>query len=340
MAKRRIAIFSAVALTILMVTFTGSALAGNDNGNGGGGVNAEAIPATHAASPDAGNSANAPGHLQQDPATTKSADAGNSANAPGQVKQDAGMTQTGVGTAETSGDGTNSRSGATKGSASQNTVATAGMKPANNTAKSTTCVTGSGSGGVTCAATTANVAATSLNKADTSKNYGNGKTAAQIAASRGGKRVTLYGPGNSQPHKVTGCKHKHAVDVHAVKSYTTTQCTRSTGTPTQSVTTSITKTTQVLGTTTQKTSTPAATGQVTTAGSAGRATASGHRSKAAAKASQSKPAGGVRGVLSSAGNAAGTTLPFTGFPLWAAAFAGLGLIATGLTLRRRATATV
>jgi hypothetical protein len=49
---------------------------------------------------------------------------------------------------------------------------------------------------------------------DKSKRYGNGKTAAQIAKSRGANDdVNLHGPGNSQPHKVCGR------DVHAVKSY-------------------------------------------------------------------------------------------------------------------------
>jgi hypothetical protein len=53
-----------------------------------------------------------------------------------------------------------------------------------------------------------------------------------------------------------------------------------------------------------------------------------------------KPAGGVAGALASAGNVAGANLPFTGFPIWAAVLIALGLIALGLTLRRRARATV
>jgi hypothetical protein len=62
-----------------------------------------------------------------------------------------------------------------------------------------------------------------------SKRYGNGKTAAQIAVSRGAPAgTTVYGPGNSQPHKVEKCPGSgHFVDVHAVKSYSTQSCTSS-----------------------------------------------------------------------------------------------------------------
>src|SRR5712692_254190 len=69
------------------------------------------------------------------------------------------------------------------------------------------------------------------------KLYGNGKTAGQIATSRGASKDTmLYGPGNSQPHKVLVCKNgkTHYVDVHAVKSYSSTgACSSSSSAPTQ-----------------------------------------------------------------------------------------------------------
>jgi hypothetical protein len=62
---------------------------------------------------------------------------------------------------------------------------------------------------------------------DVSKRYGNGKTAGQIAKSRGaGNDVEIKGPGNSQPHKV--CRNGHWVDVHAVKSYSDGTCTATT----------------------------------------------------------------------------------------------------------------
>jgi hypothetical protein len=65
---------------------------------------------------------------------------------------------------------------------------------------------------------------------DVSKRYGNGKTAAQIAKSRGAPdNQPLTGPGNSQPHKTYDCAHKNnrsgGVDVHAIKSYSTS-CTQ------------------------------------------------------------------------------------------------------------------
>src|SRR5437588_4091111 len=110
------------------------------------------------------------------------------------------------------------------------------MKPANNTSKHTTCVTGGGGGsGVTCAPTSANTAA--VGHKDASKRYGNGKTAAQIATQHGASAgTTLYGPGNSQPHKVQVCgkANGHWVDVHAVKNYSGAKC--STSSPAQKVT--------------------------------------------------------------------------------------------------------
>ena len=49
------------------------------------------------------------------------------------------------------------------------------------------------------------------------KEYGNGKTAGQIAIANGaGPSTILHGPGNSQPHKAAGCAGGHEVDVHAL----------------------------------------------------------------------------------------------------------------------------
>jgi len=76
----------------------------------------------------------------------------------------------------------------------------AGVKP-NNTTEHWTCATAG---------------------SNQTKLYGNGTTAGQIALSRGAPPGTvLYGPGNSQPHKVAVCKHgkTHLLDVHAVKAY-------------------------------------------------------------------------------------------------------------------------
>jgi hypothetical protein len=50
------------------------------------------------------------------------------------------------------------------------------------------------------------------------KQYGNGKTAGQIAEQNGASSSTvLHGPGNSQPHKAAPCGGGHERDVHALK---------------------------------------------------------------------------------------------------------------------------
>lgn len=99
-----------------------------------------------------------------------------------------------------------------------------GVKPSSSTTHWTHCVTGTSSSGVAC--TSSDNGHTPQSGADVSKRYGNGKTAAQIAESRGGNGVQLTGPGNSQPHKVClcgkPCNKSGGVDVHAVKSYSGT----------------------------------------------------------------------------------------------------------------------
>src|SRR3954453_16998548 len=52
---------------------------------------------------------------------------------------------------------------------------------------------------------------------DKTKQYGNGKTAGQIATKSGHGNEPLHGPGNSQPHKTAACPGGHDVDVHALK---------------------------------------------------------------------------------------------------------------------------
>src|SRR5687767_10627197 len=84
----------------------------------------------------------------------------------------------------------------------------AGVKPGNSTDKNTSCKTG-GSG----ASTTCTRSPHGANPPDSSKRYGNGTTAAQIATSRGAPAGTdVYGPGNSQPHKVCG-KNGHFIEI-------------------------------------------------------------------------------------------------------------------------------
>ena len=288
MTKRIATVMGAFLLVLGLAAFTGSALAGNGQ---------------------------ASGNVKTDAAATAP---GNSANAPGQQKKGA------VGARAS----TQARGG---GSADQNVGIAAGVKPTNASAKGSTCTTGGGTGSsATCKATGVAAAnAQSAGKADASKRYGSGTTAAQIASSRGAPAgTTIYGPGNSQPHKVSNCVHPAknnnggGVDVHAVKSFSSAQCTSSTGTTVRTTTSNST----TLG------ATVATTGKVSTAhGNASQGGVLG------ATASKSQPAGGVLGAIESVGQGA---LPFTGLPLLAAVLFAAALIGLGLALRRHSRATV
>jgi hypothetical protein len=103
------------------------------------------------------------------------------------------------------------------------TSSAAGVKPSNDTSKDQTCTTGGGQGSsATCSSSTY------PGKADSSKRYGNGKTAAQIANGKGAPSKTpIYGPGNSQPHKICGR------DVHAYKGANDKKCPSTTQSGTQ-----------------------------------------------------------------------------------------------------------
>jgi len=60
------------------------------------------------------------------------------------------------------------------------------------------------------------------------KLYGNGRTAGQIAVQNGaGASAMLFGPGNSQPHKAALCVTNgklHLIDVHALKAHGSAAC--------------------------------------------------------------------------------------------------------------------
>jgi hypothetical protein len=161
---------------------------------------------------------------------------GNSDNAPGQQKKaEAAQTQVQPAQAQTAAPAQSSATASpsgdqSPGQAKKDDVAAssstqAGVKPSSTTTKWTHCRTGGSGGTASC---TAQVGTPATN-ADVSKRYGNGKTAAQIAVSRGAPNGTLItGPGNSQPHKVTACgkpsNKSGGVDVHAVKSYDASAC--------------------------------------------------------------------------------------------------------------------
>jgi len=236
-----------------------------------------------------------------------------------------------------------------------------GVKPSSTTAKAgkgTHCSTGGGTG--TSATCTGNGA-----KPDSSKQYGNGKTAAQIANSRGAPAGTvLTGPGNSQPHKVTACSKKSnrsgGVDVHAVKSYSSASCNQqkvSQGQQTQMTSNCTLSTAFAPSNASCRAAQYAGTIAGTIAGTTGDATTAATDATAPAATNPAgqppaapvggvaggkttltppvtKSAGGVLGAVARLGRAgAGATLPFTGFALWIAVLAALGLIAGGFAVR-------
>jgi hypothetical protein len=248
------------------------------------------------------------------PAVQQSASHGNAATAPGQVKKDQTSTVT----------PTNASTTAAKGSARQNTSTSIGVKPTNATLKN-------------------QWAAASSTK---TKRYGNGSTAGQIATKAGFGSAMLYGPGNSQPHKAS-CG-RHLIDVHALKAHAGAVCSSSTtiSTTKQSPTpsTSTSSTTKTSATTSASSNHGATVAQVakngagaTAAAASPAATAAGGVLGATASSGKGSGFGGVLGALTSVGHG---TLPFTGFPVWAAGFAGALLLLGGTGLARHARTTV
>jgi hypothetical protein len=249
---------------------------------------------------------------------------GNSAAAPGQTKKEQTTSTTASSTPSTtpaaaanaSSHAKTGTSSSGKGSASQNSSTSAGIKPTNATLKN-------------------QWAPASSNR---TKRYGNGQTAGQIATRAGAGSAMLYGPGNSQPHK-TLCGG-HMVDVHALKAHAAS-CAAST--PQQSPTPTTTKTS----------SPPSNHGTTVSQGARSGGTTASSAPSASAPAT-SAPAGGTLGATAqSGGHGSGFggvlgavttvghgTLPFTGFPLWAAVLAGVVLVLGGVALARRARPTL
>lgn len=251
-----------------------------------------AIAALGSASAYAGNGqgdGNGKNDSAATPASVASAqDHGNSANAQGQLKKDEAAAPTAAADAQVDAG-----------------AAPPGVKPANDTTHDT------------------HAAASSAE----TKQYGNGKTAGQIAVQNGAAPSTiLHGPGNSQPHKAAHCSGGHEVDVHALKAKRRAACG------------------------TQPPSSPHSTPDPGKVGDPGHGPNTAGNTPASAASSplvpstsgSAKPAVSTKhvsvesanGVLSATGAIGGGTLPFTGFPLWVVALAAIALIAFGLMLRR------
>jgi hypothetical protein len=173
---------------------------------------------------------------------------------------------------------------------------------------------------------------------DETKQYGNGKSAGQIAIGNGAAPSTvLHGPGNSQPHKASPCSGGHEVDVHALKGKRGRAC--GTQPPVQPPS--------------PPTPRPHPTPDPGKPGDAahGPNTSDSTPAAASSPADPSTPAKpkpvlnphredveSASGVLSATGATGSGTLPFTGLPIWIIVLIALLLIAVGMTLRRRGSA--
>jgi hypothetical protein len=308
------------ALACCLAAFTGTAIAGNGNGNGNGNANGNAAAGNAGTPPGletrADQAAAATAQPTAQPAAQPATAAQGNGNGPGRQKKAASATA-----------GTPSHGQAKQ--AEKAAVSTPGVKPSNTTSHWTKCTTGGTTASTTCSGNGP--------KADGSKQYGNGKTAAQIAVSRGGTGVVLAGAGNSQPHKVAICPKKTnksgGVDVHAVKSYSTAACAKQEAVA-KAVTSSALPATLTLTTSSPQ---PIATTQAPLTRTPAGGTTGGGALGVATTVAKSPKSGSTGGVLGAATKlravAAKGTLPFTGLPLWAAMLAALALIGTGLALR-------
>jgi hypothetical protein len=226
------------------------------------------------------------GNGNSNAASTQSGDApGKSADAPGQIKK-----------AEDAAQGGPESHSAAANAPGQNKSSSGGVKPSNSTEHNTSAAAGSTS----------------------TKLYGNGQNAGAIAMQNGASADTkLYGPGNSQPHKVQPCGHPGkgnggGFDVHALKSHrNSANCV--TESPPSKVTGD------------PSTAQPV-TAQPTPAGGV----AGGYKGGEAAEKGTS-----TSGVLGAVENVGTGTLPFTGFPVWILALVALGLTILGAGLRRQ-----
>jgi len=227
------------------------------------------------------------------PASAASAqDHGNSANAQGQLKKDEAAAPT-----------TSAAALVDPGAAQP------GVKPANDTAHDT------------------HAAASS----EETKQYGNGKTAGQIAVQNGAAPSTiLHGPGNSQPHKAAPCSGRHEVDVHALKGKRRTACGTQPSSPPHS--------TPDPGNVGDPAHGPNTAGNTPASSASSPSEASTSTSAKPAVSTKHVRVESANGVLSATGAIGGGTLPFTGFPLWVVALTAIALVALGLMLRRRSAA--
>jgi hypothetical protein len=259
----------------------------------------------------------------QHPATSP----GNSGNAPGQEKKDQSATTT-------------------------TTVAAPVEEPApaapgkSDSAPGLEKKTVTTTSSTTSASTASAAVKSSHTAADGSKQYGNGKSALEVAKQTKSS-ITIDDvsePGNSGKHKVTICHNGHliTVDVHALKAHArhldgsdVIPATSAAQCRTAGSTSPRTNQTQ-LG--------DPANGSATSGGANGSSASGGSAGSEAGTAD----VGGVAGISATVGSGqqeAGVpgiaatrvkgALPFTGFALWIAVLIGASLLIGGIALRRR-----
>ena len=198
-----------------------------------------------------------------------------------------------------------------------------------------------------------NAPAQAPSNADWWNAQGKAKNNVPEAASAIPSRVTGDGPGNSGRHKYTICHNGKpiTVDVHSATAHVDAHVeslidsfpsglvfgskdaavcgTDDESTPTVPAVTAVTEAVrQALGTT-------AAPAAVTGLTPSGAAQSAGGVAGVQETQTSGGGAGGVLGALGVLGQAAGGTLPFTGFPLWLAVVLAIVLVVIGWTLLRR-----
>jgi hypothetical protein len=219
---------------------------------------------------------------------------GNSANASGQLKKEAEAAPAPA---------------AVAASEAGDAAAQIGVKPASDTEKDT------------------HEAASS----DKTKQYGNGRTAGQIAMQNGAAAGTiLHGPGNSQPHKAAPCSGGHEVDVHALKGKRLAKACGPASPP------------QGPNPNPGPDPGPGSNPGGSSSGGGNSPSSGGSTAGPVTNPGSNGTSEGVKGfegserVLAETSVAGqGGSLPFTGFPLWIALVVGIGLIGSGLLLLRR-----
>jgi hypothetical protein len=145
--------------------------------------------------------------------------------APGQTKHSSTASASVSGKATARGHAKHSSTATASASASGKATAHGRAKHQSSVTTSTSAA-GNATGVKSSSTTRFNMSAPA--SSSSTKLYGNGRTAGQIAMQNGaGASAMLFGPGNSQPHKAGLCVTNgklHLIDVHALKAHSAASC--------------------------------------------------------------------------------------------------------------------